>query len=473
MNMRKLLKTYAPPGLILLFAAFMRFYKVHELVPFIGDQAWFYLSARDMMQTGQIPLVGITSSHTWLHQGALWTYILGPILYLADYHPAAPAFFTAGVGVVTTGLLYWVSNKLFNIRVAIIASLFYAVAPIGLIYDRMAYHIGFMAPLSLLSYYFLYRWTQGETKFVPWLMLSLVILFNFELVGILLIIAVLIVIAIGFFTKQDWVKKAWSKDVLMPTFFAFLIPMIPYIIYDIQNGFPHTIKFAGWSVVRVGEVAVTVNKSNSLIDILRYFKDTFGRLLVYEAGWIALFLFILAFVYTYIQSILAWRKDKFVNPVVLLLLIVTIVMVGIVGNGTLVAGYMLLIFPQIMMIVGIFLDSGTKYLSFVHILILTLFITSITAVGFYKDNFLVDVPNGYGPSLKTYSRVANQILEDMDGETYAIIAKGKGSHAESAKLNTSYLVWWYGDREDPVATDEADDVFEVIRLDGTLSLRKL
>lgn len=473
MKLRKAFKTYFPLIAILLFSAFMRFYKIQELVPFIGDQAWFYLSARDMMQTGQIPLVGITSSHTWLHQGALWTYILGPILYLADYHPAAPSIFTAGIGVVTTGLLYWVSEKLYNSRVAIIAALFYAVAPISLIYDRMAYHIGFMAPLSLLSYYFLYAWIQGETKYVPWLMLSLVLLFNFELVGILLIIAVLVVIAIGLIGKQEWVRKAWNKDVLIPTFFAVLIPMIPYILYDLQNGFPHTVKFAGWTVVRVGEVAVTVNKSNSLIDVLKYFKDTFGRLLIYNAGWVALFLFILSYVHTYIQAILSWRSNKFENPIVLLFILSTVVLIGIVGNGTLVAGYLLLIFPQIMMIVGIFLDSGTKYLSFVHILILTLFITSITAVGFYRDNFLVDVPNGYGPSLKTYSRVARQILEDMDGETYAIIAKGKGSHAESAKLNTSYLVWWYGDREDPVATDEADDVFEVIRLDGTLSLRKL
>lgn len=61
---------------ILIIGAFLRFDRLPQLVAFIGDQGWFYLSARDVLLSGNIPLVGITSSHTWLHQGPRWTYLL-------------------------------------------------------------------------------------------------------------------------------------------------------------------------------------------------------------------------------------------------------------------------------------------------------------------------------------------------------------------------------------------------------------
>jgi len=72
---------------ILLLAIFFRFYKLNQLMIFIGDQGWFYLSAQDMLIHHQIPLVGITSSHVWLHQGPLWTYILAVLFFFFGFNP--------------------------------------------------------------------------------------------------------------------------------------------------------------------------------------------------------------------------------------------------------------------------------------------------------------------------------------------------------------------------------------------------
>src|SRR5260221_5098084 len=57
---------------ILVITVFLLFYRLSDLMPFIGDQGWFYMSARDMVLYRQMPLVGITSSHVWLHQGPYW-----------------------------------------------------------------------------------------------------------------------------------------------------------------------------------------------------------------------------------------------------------------------------------------------------------------------------------------------------------------------------------------------------------------
>src|SRR5205085_6417561 len=52
----------------------------------------FYLSARDMLTQGTVPLVGIPSSRPWLHQGPWWTYILAISLWMGNFHPLAGVY---------------------------------------------------------------------------------------------------------------------------------------------------------------------------------------------------------------------------------------------------------------------------------------------------------------------------------------------------------------------------------------------
>ena len=47
------------PVCIIIFSAIVLLYRLSDLMPFIGDQGWFYLSARNMLVHGNIPLVGI------------------------------------------------------------------------------------------------------------------------------------------------------------------------------------------------------------------------------------------------------------------------------------------------------------------------------------------------------------------------------------------------------------------------------
>src|SRR5216683_690424 len=92
--------------LILFLAAFLLFYRLSTLIPFIGDQGWFYISARDMLLAGHIPLVGITSSHVWLHQGPYWTYMLAGALWIGHFNPITPAYLSAAIGLIAVLLMY-------------------------------------------------------------------------------------------------------------------------------------------------------------------------------------------------------------------------------------------------------------------------------------------------------------------------------------------------------------------------------
>src|ERR1700691_3000817 len=109
--------------LIVFVSAGLLFYRLSDLMPFIGDQGWFYISARDMLLSGKIPLVGITSSHVWLHQGPYWTYMLAGALWLGNFVPVTGAYLTATIGLFTIWLVYKIGSDVFSQRIGLIASL--------------------------------------------------------------------------------------------------------------------------------------------------------------------------------------------------------------------------------------------------------------------------------------------------------------------------------------------------------------
>ena len=76
---------------LLLLSLCINLYKIDTNIMFIGDMGRDYLAARDMIITGNVPLVGIPSSVTWLHQGPLSIYIIGVALFVGKFNPIAPA----------------------------------------------------------------------------------------------------------------------------------------------------------------------------------------------------------------------------------------------------------------------------------------------------------------------------------------------------------------------------------------------
>ncbi|KKU03292.1 MAG: glycosyl transferase family 2 [Candidatus Amesbacteria bacterium GW2011_GWA2_47_70] len=131
--------------LAVILGAALRFYRFPGLMPFIGDQAWYYLAARDALLGGRLPLLGITASITWLHQGPLWTYLLVPLIA----HPVLPAILTSIMGVVSVYLIYFLGGWP--------ASLLLAVLPLAVLQSRMPYHTSLIPLFSILFLLFLRR----------------------------------------------------------------------------------------------------------------------------------------------------------------------------------------------------------------------------------------------------------------------------------------------------------------------------
>ncbi len=131
--------------LAIILGTIFRFYKLPSQMPFIGDQAWFYLAARDALFGRNFPLLGITASITWLHQGPLWTYLLVPLIA----HPVLPAILTSLAGIVSIYLIYFLGGWP--------ASLLLAVLPLSVLQSRMPYHTSLIPLFSILFFLLLRR----------------------------------------------------------------------------------------------------------------------------------------------------------------------------------------------------------------------------------------------------------------------------------------------------------------------------
>ncbi len=89
------------------------------------------------------------------------------------------------------------------------------------------------------------------TSFNSFLFLFLAILYNLELATSTLWVVLIAVLLYGIWKKKGWVKKLFNKKILMYSIVAFLIPMLPFLIYDFNHNFPQTLKFIIWIGYRI------------------------------------------------------------------------------------------------------------------------------------------------------------------------------------------------------------------------------
>lgn len=426
--------------LILCLAVLLRIYNLENGMVFIGDQGWFYLSARDMLLSGKIPLVGITSSHAWLHQGPLWTYMLAATLWLSKFNPIAGAYLTIGFGVAATFLMYWLGRIMFSKKVGLIAALLYAASPLIVFFDRMAFDPSPIPFFTILYFFALYKWLKGSIKFFPLMLMLLAVLYNLELATFALAFLPVLLFVFGFWKKKSWVTNLMSKRII---FYSLLFPttiMLPIIIYDFSHGFKQTVVFLGWIFYKPFSFLIKqsdVNLSTSLPAVINFLGATLQKLVFYQSLILSLVIFTLAIVVLIFEI----KKTHSLSKILLLLLLL-ISLGGILVNQTPSDAYLPIIFPFVIFAVAIAFEflSKVRILKYAAILLLFLML-SVNVYAIYKN----DSTNEFQIRL---DKVA-QIIKLSNNQPFNLVSKGDRSEFASFTMNYEYLLWWKGH---PVAT---------------------
>lgn len=456
-------------SLILVITVFLGIFRIRELMPFIGDQGWFYLSARDTIINGQIPLVGIASSHPWLHQGPFWTYLLVPFLWLFNFDPVSGAYLTVILGVLSVAGIYVAGSVLFSKRTGLIASFLYATSPLVVYYMRFPYHTSPIPLFVIILTLFLHKVILGKISYFPLAILTLAVLYNFEIATVSLWGVLVAILIYKFFKNKKDFGIFFNKKNIFLSFISLLIPLFPIILYDIRNGFPQTLKFGLWSLYRAASLlgynpqqAFSINK---IMMMFSFLFNNFTKLIFAQSNLVSLI--ILLFLTVWIAYSLKRKEKDGSQTLILLLFLIPLALV--VLNQVPSDAYLPIFFPTVILLFSSFLNFiMDKKRIFLAISIFLMILSAGNANFMLKNKFTFDESSKYF-TLDRRLQATRQILKIVQKRDYNLKGTGPGSEFESFTMNYEYLALWLGHGPSKISEDLKIYVSESamgIKIDG-------
>jgi len=278
-NFKQLLNPKALLILILIFAAFLRLYKIADYMTFLGDEGRDVLIAYNILH-GHLTLLGPTSSVGGFFLGPIYYYFMAPFLLLFNYNPVGPAVMVALFGIATVWLLYKFCSELFNSKIGLIAAFFYTISPLVISYSRSSWNPNPLPFFSLLTLFSLYKGVEKKSLkliFVSGILFGVCLQLHY----LALFLGVIIFFYILFL--QISLKTTKIISVILSlirqyfTFFlGFVIGWSPFLAFEVRHGFPDFRSMINF-VLHSGNTGVN---SNFFAIIYDAFFRVFGRLVL-------------------------------------------------------------------------------------------------------------------------------------------------------------------------------------------------
>lgn len=424
--------------LLLGISGFLNLYKINELMMFQGDIARDYLAARDMLITGKIPLLGITSSVTWLHQGPLSIYFIGMALLTGKFNPVAPAIFYGILGVLSTFVVYYLGRSLFNRNIGLLAGTIFATSPLVVVNARMPYHTSSIPLFASVFFLILYKVIKGRKYLLPLLFFILGILFQLELSnGILFFLLGLL-----FFIY----KSKFNKSLITKSIAAFMVGIIPFLLYDFTHRFTQTFGFLLWVLNRirlffgltVSHNSTTQNISSALNTI--WFQ--INRIIFPQSQIIVVFLLLISVVILFTSI-----RTQYKNSSVLILLWIVIPLGGYFIHTQPGTAYFPLLYPAFALLLGFsFYQLISKFKILLPIFLILIFSNAYSII---KSEYFLTTQSGkntlppgnysFGLDLELIDHTTNFIINNSKGVQFAIKGGGFLSKFENSVDNYQYL----------------------------------
>lgn len=203
------------------------FYKLESWATFGWDQIDNAWGAARIILAHKYPLLGmVAKGNSGIYMGPLYYYLIAVFYFFTRLDPIASPILAGCTALFSFWVIYNVSRRLFNEKVALISCFIYTFSSSIIQAERIQWPVNFIAPLSLLIFYFLYKVLTGETKYAVHLAAAIGLSFHIHFTSIFYPIIVLF--AIPFISIK---KSSWKYILLsMPAFFVFFIPQAIYYV---------------------------------------------------------------------------------------------------------------------------------------------------------------------------------------------------------------------------------------------------
>lgn len=162
-------KNYILLILLVIFAVhlFFRFYQLEERFTFGWDQVDNAWAAKSIIVDKNYPLLGmVAKSNTGIYIGPIYYYYVAIFYYLTGLHPIASSYIAGFTSIISFFVLFYITKKIFNEKIALIAIFIHTFSVFIIVWDRNQWPVNFIAPVSALILYSLYKVITSSPKYI-------------------------------------------------------------------------------------------------------------------------------------------------------------------------------------------------------------------------------------------------------------------------------------------------------------------
>ncbi len=212
-------------GLIFLAHLFFRFYNLEKWASFNWDQVDNAWAAAKILIAHKYPLVGmVAKQNSGMYIGPLYYYLVAFVYKLTDMHPIAAPILAAVTSLLSFGVVFTVTKKLFSPWVGVWASAIYTFSAYITGAERSQWPVNFLPAFSLLILYNLYKLLTDHPKYSIYLAIVMGLFFHIHFTAIFYPMIVLCT-----FPFLKWDKEHLKYyGVSLVIFFLFFVPQIVY-----------------------------------------------------------------------------------------------------------------------------------------------------------------------------------------------------------------------------------------------------
>ena len=226
--------------LLILIAAFLRFYRLNEFVTFLGDQGRDAIIIKRIITLEHFPAIGAPTSIGQIFLGPFYYYLMAPFLLLFNFNPYSLAFGVCLLSIIATLGSYFIVKKHLNKITALIflAMIVFSSALIEL--SRFSWNPNLLPFFAFLSLYFMALIIKKD-KIFYYIILGALLSISTQLhyLGIFLFFPLIFIFIYKFKIK----KQKFVLGGIVSGVFSCLLFSSPLILFDLKHGFLNSKNF--------------------------------------------------------------------------------------------------------------------------------------------------------------------------------------------------------------------------------------
>ena len=219
--------------ILLAAASLVRFYRIADLAPFLGDQGRDLLEIKTALDGGGLPLAGPVSNQN-VHAGPAYYYLIIPSLMVTGFHPIGPTIFLTFLGVISVGLIFYLGRKWFGFWTGLAVACLYAFSPPIINQTRGVWNPIPLPFFSLLILTAITKINEGHFFWLAWLGLFLGLAVQMYAPAYFLLLPVFAWLVYYLISRRpEGIFYKWLAGGLT----VFVLALAPFIYFQVSTDF--------------------------------------------------------------------------------------------------------------------------------------------------------------------------------------------------------------------------------------------